>query len=214
MNIATPGPRWAWIARKRGMTLGQDQDRDAAEPRGETRPQIDDNAWRDAVVQLIPALRAFAWSLCRNGSDADDLVQESLTKAWTHRSRFEAGTNLRAWLFTILRNTHYTNAVKRRREVQDEDGSHAATLISFPSQDWNLALQGLQKALQSLPTEHREALILVGAAGLSYEEAAAICGCAVGTIKSRVNRARNRLARLMDPEPVGGGGGVGARGQA
>lgn len=155
-------------------------------------------SWRDEVVAMIPALRAFAWSVSRNGSDADDLVQDTLIKAWTHRDKFEPGTNLRAWLFTILRNTYYTAVVRRRREVRDEDGIHARKLSAPPAQEWGLAMQSLQQALDQLPAEHREALILVGAAGLSYEEAAEICGCALGTIKSRVNRARARLLRLLD----------------
>jgi len=151
---------------------------------------------------MIPALRAFAWSLSHNSADADDLVQDTLIKAWTHRSKFEPGTNLRAWLFTILRNTYYTAAVRRRREVADEDGKHAASLSASPTQDWSVAMHSLRDALQRLPPEHREALILVGAAGLTYEEAAEICGCALGTIKSRVNRARARLLRLMDADDV------------
>jgi RNA polymerase sigma factor (sigma-70 family) len=154
--------------------------------------------WRDDVIGMIPALRAFAWSLSRNGSDADDLVQDTLIKAWSNREKFEPGTNLRAWLFTILRNTYYTSVVRRRREVRDETGEYAATLRSPPSQDWNMAIHALQAALAQLPDEHREALVLVGAAGLSYEEAAEICGCALGTIKSRVNRARARLLRIME----------------
>jgi RNA polymerase sigma-70 factor (ECF subfamily) len=154
--------------------------------------------WRDQMVAMIPALRAFAWSISRNGSDADDLVQDTLIKAWSHREKFEAGTNLRAWLFTILRNTYYTAMVRRRREVRDEDDQHARSLTAAPTQEWGLTMRALQAALDQLPSEHREALILVGAAGLSYEEAAQICGCALGTIKSRVNRARNRLLKLMD----------------
>ena len=157
-------------------------------------------SWRDEVVDLIPALRAFAWSLSHNGSDADDLVQDTLIKAWTNRDKFEPGTNLRAWLFTILRNTYYTAAVRRRREVRDETGKYAATLSSPPTQDWSLAMRALQAALAQLPDEHREALILVGAAGLTYEEAAEVCGCALGTIKSRVNRARARLLRIMEAD--------------
>lgn len=157
-----------------------------------------DADWRDQVVALIPALRAFAWSISRNGSDADDLVQDTLIKAWSHRDKFETGTNLRAWLFTILRNTYYTAVVRRRREVRDEDDQHARSLTAAPTQEWGLAIHALQAALDQLPPEHREALILVGAAGLSYEEAAEICGCALGTIKSRVNRARNRLLKVME----------------
>jgi len=157
-----------------------------------------DADWRDQVIALIPALRAFAWSISRNGADADDLVQDTLIKAWSHRDKFETGTNLRAWLFTILRNTYYTSVVRRRREVRDEDDQHARALTLQPTQEWGLAIHALQAALDQLPSEHREALILVGAAGLSYEEAADICGCALGTIKSRVNRARARLLKVMD----------------
>lgn len=156
------------------------------------------DTWRDSVVAMIPALRAFAWSLCHNGSDADDLVQDTLIKAWANRDKFEPGTNLRAWLFTILRNTYYTSLSRRRREVRDEDGDYARLLKSPPSQDWSITIHDLQAALAQLPPEHREALVLVGAAGLSYEEAAEICGCALGTIKSRVNRARIKLMRVME----------------
>ena len=156
--------------------------------------------WRDEVVALIPALRAFAWSLSHNSADADDLVQDTLTKAWTHKEKFEAGTNLRAWLFTILRNTYYTAVTRKRREVSDVDGKHAATLTAPPTQDWSVAMRSLEHAMRQLPDEHREALVLVGAAGLTYEEAAEICGCALGTIKSRVNRARTRLLKIMEAD--------------
>ena len=167
---------------------------------------VSDREWRDQVVGMIPALRAFAWSVSRNGADADDLVQDTLIKALSHRDRFQAGTNLRAWLFTILRNTFYTAMVRRRREISDEDDRHANTLVTAPDQEWRLTLRALQAALDQLPLEHREALILVGAAGLSYKEAAEICGCPLGTIKSRVNRARERLLTLM-----GGDAGSGDR---
>jgi len=159
---------------------------------------VDPSDWREAVIQRIPSLRAFAWSLSRNPADADDLVQETLTKAWTYRQRFEPGSNLRAWLFTILRNTWYTTATKRGREVPDEDGKHALGLSTEGSQEWTVELTALRSALDRLPAEHREAIVMVGAAGLSYEEAAEISGCALGTIKSRVNRARNRLAEALD----------------
>jgi RNA polymerase sigma-70 factor, ECF subfamily len=165
-----------------------------------SRADYDEETWRDDVVELVPALRAFAWSLSHNSADADDLVQETLIKAWANREKFEPGTNLRAWLFTILRNTYYTALAKKRREVADEDGKHAAALSSAPTQDWSVAMRALQAALQRLPAEHREALVLVGAAGLTYEEAAEICGCALGTIKSRVNRARAKLMKIMDAE--------------
>ena len=159
-----------------------------------------DTEWRNEVVAMIPALRAFAWSLSHNGSDADDLVQDTLITAWSNRDKFEPGTNLRAWLFTILRNTYYTQVIRRRREVRDETGEYANNMRTPPTQDWSIAMRALQAGLAQLPDEHREALILVGAAGLSYEEAAEICGCALGTIKSRVNRARARLLKIMDAE--------------
>ena len=159
-----------------------------------------DTEWRNEVVAMSPALRAFAWSLSHNGSDADDLVQDTLIKAWSNRDKFEPGTNLRAWLFTILRNTYYTQVIRRRREVRDETGEYANNMRTPPTQDWSIAMRALQAGLAQLPDEHREALILVGAAGLSYEEAAEICGCALGTIKSRVNRARARLLKIMDAQ--------------
>jgi len=158
------------------------------------------DAWRDQVIALMPTLRAFAWSLSHNGADADDLLQDTLIKAWSNRGSFTPGTNLRAWLFTILRNTYYTAVTRRRREVADVDGEHAARQSSPAAQDWAVALNGLKGALDSLPDDHREALILVGAAGLTYEEAAEICGCALGTIKSRVNRARARLLKVLNAD--------------
>ncbi len=161
---------------------------------------IDPVDWREAMTDFLPSLRAFAFSLSRNAADADDLVQETLTKAWAHRTRFEPGSNLRAWLFTILRNSWYTGAAKRRREVPDEEGRYAAGLTAEASQEWTAELTSLQAALNALPPEHREAIVMVGAAGLSYQEAADISGCAIGTIKSRVNRARHRLALLLDME--------------
>jgi RNA polymerase sigma-70 factor (ECF subfamily) len=143
-------------------------------------------------------LRAFAVSLCGDRERADDLVQETLFKAWNHLESFREGTNLKAWLFTILRNTYFSERRKRRREVEDTDGSYAATLASRPEQHGHMDMQDFRVALKRLPDDQREALILVGAAGFSYEEAAKISGCAVGTIKSRVNRARNRLGEMLE----------------
>ncbi|ARC90584.1 RNA polymerase sigma factor [Rhodovulum sp. MB263] len=152
---------------------------------------------REDLVTHLPAMRAFALSLTRNSATADDLVQDAIVKAWSNFDKFEPGTNLRAWLFTILRNTYYSMHRKRRREVEDPDGALAAHLSEKPHHDGRLALEDFKVAFVKLPDEQREALILVGAEGFSYEEAAATCGCAVGTIKSRVNRARVRLAELM-----------------
>ncbi|MFZ5962673.1 RNA polymerase sigma factor [Thalassococcus sp. BH17M4-6] len=152
---------------------------------------------RDEIVEHIPALRAFALSLTRNGSLADDMVQDSLVKAWTKIAQFEPGTNMRAWLFTILRNTYYSNRRKAGREVADIDGVHTDGLSVKPAHDGHLQLADFREAFAKLNDEQREALILVGASGFSYEEAADMCGVAVGTIKSRTNRARSRLAELM-----------------
>ncbi len=149
------------------------------------------------LIAVIPNLRAFAVSLCGNPDRADDLVQETLVKAWGNLNSFVEGTNLPAWLFTILRNFYYSEYRKRRREVADSDGAIATRLATAPTQNGHMDLLDLHGALQQLPNDQREALILIGASGLSYEEAAAICGCAIGTMKSRVNRARNRLAELL-----------------
>ena len=152
---------------------------------------------RDALVGEMTNLRAFGVSLCGDRERADDLVQETLFKAWNHLDSFCEGTNLKAWLFTILRNTYFSERRKRRREVEDADGSYAAKLSTHPEQHGHMEMQDFRAALTRLPDDQREALILVGAAGFSYEEAAEISGCAVGTIKSRVNRARNRLADML-----------------
>jgi len=149
------------------------------------------------ILAVIPNLRAFAVSLCGNLDRADDLVQETLVKAWSKLGSFVEGTNLRAWLFTILRNIYYSEYRKRRREVADSDGAIAARLATAPAQNSHMDMLDFRAALQQLPTDQREALILIGASGLSYEEAAGVCGCAVGTMKSRVNRARGRLAELL-----------------
>jgi RNA polymerase sigma-70 factor, ECF subfamily len=155
-------------------------------------PQI-----HEAMLATIPSLRAFAVSLCGNVDRADDLVQETLMRAIANIDRFQVGTNLPAWLFTILRNHFRSEYRKRRHEVEDVDGKHTNSLKAEPTQIGAVEFGEFKAALAQLPDDQREALILVGASGFSYEEAAHICGCAVGTIKSRVNRARNRLADLM-----------------
>ncbi|CAM3751359.1 RNA polymerase sigma factor [Paracoccus yeei] len=155
---------------------------------------------RNELVDHLPALRAFALSLTREGASADDLVQDTIVKAWTHIDKFQPGTNLRAWLFTILRNTFYSGRRKTRREVSDTDGIHAARQATRPEHDGRLALNDFRAAFEKLPDEQREALILVGASGFSYEEAAGMTGVAVGTVKSRANRGRRRLAELLQLE--------------
>jgi len=152
---------------------------------------------RDEIVDHLPSLRAFAMSLTRNSATADDIVQDTIVKAWSNIEKFEPGTNMRAWLFTILRNTYYSLHRKRSREVSDIDGEYAAQMSEKPEHDGRLSMNDFQKAFAQLPDDQREVLILVGASGFSYEEAAEMCGCAVGTIKSRTNRARKRLAELM-----------------
>jgi RNA polymerase sigma-70 factor (ECF subfamily) len=161
-----------------------------------------DPSVKAAVLAAVPNLRAFGISLCGNVDRADDLVQETLVKALAHIDSFQPGTNMQAWLFTILRNQFRSEYRKRRREVEDVDGRYAESLASHPDQTSRLEYQELRVALAKLPDDQREALILVGASGFSYEEAAAICGCAVGTIKSRVNRARRRLANQLAIESV------------
>lgn len=152
---------------------------------------------RDEMPEHIPSLRAFAISLTRNVSEADDLVQETILKAWSNIEKFTVGTDLRAWLFTILRNTFFSSKRKTRREVQDTDGAHAATLFDKPHHDGRLAFTDFSRAFDKLSPEHREVLILVGANGYSYEDAAQMMGVAIGTAKSRANRARARLCEML-----------------
>jgi RNA polymerase sigma-70 factor (ECF subfamily) len=150
------------------------------------------------LLHALPHLRAFAISLCGSVEFADDLVQEAVLKGLTKLDQFEAGTNLQAWLFTILRNLFYTGLRRRRREVEDPDGLMAARLAVLPEQHAHLDFGDLGRALAKLPAHQREVLVLIGAEGLSYEEAAQVCGANVGTIKSRMNRARARLAELLE----------------
>jgi RNA polymerase sigma-70 factor (ECF subfamily) len=159
-----------------------------------------DPEMRDALLAAVPSLRAFAISLSGQVDRADDLVQDTLLRALANIDRFERGTNLNAWLFTILRNLFHSEYRRRRREVEDADGSYAARLSAPPEQGARLDFEDFRKALAHVPADQREALLLVGAEGLSYEEAAEVCGVAVGTIKSRVNRARVRLAQMLSVE--------------
>ncbi|MGF1501951.1 MAG: sigma-70 family RNA polymerase sigma factor [Paracoccaceae bacterium] len=153
------------------------------------------------LVEAMRSLRAFARTFHRDPARADDLVQETVLKALAKRDQYKPNTNFRAWLFTILRNTYISEVRKRKREVEDADGSFVNGLVEKPAQEGHMALQDLQDALARLNDDQREALILVGAAGFSYEEAGEICGAAAGTIKSRVSRARSRLSELMAAAP-------------
>lgn len=165
-------------------------------------------AEKERIVLLLPSLRAFARSLTRNPAEADDLVQETMVRALGSLHLFTPGTNLKAWLFRIERNLFYSGYRKRHREAAALQQEPGAIRVSPPPQEWSLELGALDRALRLLPDEQREALLLVGGSGLSYEEAAEVCGCALGTVKSRVSRARSRLAALLDdgreePPPEG-----------
>jgi len=165
-------------------------------PRVEWAPLPDDE-FKDQLAQVIPHLRAFGRSLSGSRDLADDLVQETLLKAWAARKRFQAGTNMRAWTFIILRNL-FLSQMRRARFKGEWDEITASKMLAAPaSQDRHVELTDMQRALLHLPQPQREALILVGAGGFAYEEAAEICGCAVGTIKSRVARGRVALEALL-----------------
>ena len=183
-----------------------------------TRPPLsaaDDKQFRDNLVAIIPPLRSFARGLCGNRDLADDLAQEAIVRAWAARQSFEPGTNFRAWMFMILRNQFYTTLRKNSRIVAWDPQVAERTLVAEATQQDRVNVQDVAKALQKLPAEQREVLILVGANGVSYEEAAEIMGCAVGTIKSRLARGRVALAALIDgpddepakPSPTPGGTG-------
>ena len=154
-------------------------------------------SFKRELLATLPSLRAFAVSLSGRHDRADDLVQDTMMKAWAKQDSYQMGTNIKAWLFTILRNEFYSQMRKRGREVQDSDGAMTARLAVHPSQQGKLNLQDFRGALEQLPEDQREAIILIGASGFSYEEAAESCGCAVGTIKSRVSRARTRLQTIL-----------------
>jgi RNA polymerase sigma-70 factor (ECF subfamily) len=154
-------------------------------------------AFGDELIALVPRLRRFARLRTGSEAEADDMVQATLMRAWEHRSQFQDGTYLVAWLFTILRNTHLNQRKRLRREVEDVDGAFAGALSTAPDQEHRVALFELQAALNDLPEEQRETLLLVTLDGLRHGEAAAILGCQVGTVKSRVSRARERLAMTL-----------------
>lgn len=154
-------------------------------------------SFKRELLSTLPSLRAFAVSLSGRHDKADDLVQDTVMKAWAKQESFEMGTNMKAWLFTILRNEFYSQMRKRGREVQDTDGAFTERMAVHPSQYGIMDLSDFKAALDKLPDDQREAIILIGASGFSYEEAAEICKCAVGTMKSRVSRARTKLQEVL-----------------
>jgi RNA polymerase sigma-70 factor (ECF subfamily) len=179
-----------------GKVSDDEEDQEVGEPRPEPIP-LSDPDFKDQLAAVIPHLRAFGRSLSGSRDLADDLVQETLLKAWAARKRFQAGTNMRAWTFIILRNL-FLSQMRRARFKGEWDEITASKILAAPaSQDRHIELGDMQRALMHLPQPQREALILVGAGGFAYEEAAEICGCAVGTIKSRVARGRVALESLL-----------------
>ena len=154
-------------------------------------------ALREQLLAAIPKLRAFAYSLTNSWDRTDDLVQTTITHAWAALGRFERGSNLDAWLFTILRNQFFSEHRKRKREIEDPDGAYAGRLRTLADQQSRLDLDDFRRALAKLPAQHREALLLVGAEGMSYGDAAVVCGVPIGTMKSRVSRGRERLSGLL-----------------
>ena len=157
-----------------------------------------DKVFQRELVTLIPHLRAFARTLTGNATAADDLAQDAMIKAWDARASFQLGTNMKAWTFMILRNQFYSDKRRSWRSVQLDQAAAERTLVAVDDPGSPIALDELRMAMTMLPHEQREALILVGAGGFAYEEAADICGCAVGTVKSRVSRARKALQGILE----------------
>ena len=165
--------------------------------RAELNPKTEADFKRD-LVALIPHLRAFARTLCGDAAAADDLAQDAVLKAWDARASFQTGTNMKAWTFMILRNQFYSEKRRSWRQSQLDQDAAERTLVAADDPEAPVALDEMRLALAMLPSEQREALILVGAGGFAYEEAAEICGCAVGTVKSRVSRARRALQGVLE----------------
>src|ERR1700685_3100844 len=163
-----------------------------------TDDPVRDEALRRELVGLIPHLRAFARTLCGDPTAADDLAQDAMLKAWDARASYAMGTNMKAWTFMILRNQFYSEKRRSWRQTQLDQDAAERTLVAVDDPQAPVALDELRMGLGMLPAEQREALILVGAGGFAYEEAAAICDCAVGTVKSRVSRARRALQGILE----------------
>ena len=161
-------------------------------------PELTEYNFKREMLAALPNLRAFAISLIRSRDRADDLVQDTIMKAWAKQDSYQPGTNMRAWLVTILRNEFYSQIRKSGREVQDTDGVYTSRLSVPPEQHGSVDLQDFRAALAKLPDDQREAILLIGASGFAYEEAAEIIGCPIGTVRSRLSRARARLMELMN----------------
>lgn len=179
------------------MTAKQPMSDPSARRRGRAHTQTEDD-----LIELIPALRIYARNLMRGGSEVDDLVQETLMKALANVSSFERGTNLRAWLFTIMRNSFLTRVVKSSRERVGGADCVSGTVICFPQHDDRIEKRRVMQAIERLPDPYREALILVFLMGESYQDVARICDCAIGTVKSRINRARHMIMRDLNIDQV------------
>ena len=166
-------------------------------------PSADDDGFKKELVTLIPHLRAFARTLTGDPTAADDLAQEAMMKAWDARASYQMGTNMKAWTFMILRNQFYSDKRRSWRSSQLDPEVAERTLEAASNPIASLELDEVRRALACLPDDQREALILIGAGGLSYEEVSEICGCAIGTIKSRVSRARDRLSTIIEDGSYG-----------
>jgi len=157
-----------------------------------------DKVFRDQLVALIPSLRTFARGLCGSRDMADDLAQDAMMRGWAARVSFTPGTNFRAWMFMILRNQFYTTIRKNKRMTSWDPEVAERVLVEAPAQQDAIHVADVERALQQLPAEQREVLLMIGAHGASYEEAAEVIGCALGTVKSRLARGRKALALLID----------------
>ena len=177
-----------------------------------TVERVDDEDFKVLLRDMIPHMRAFARGLTGDASAADDLAQDAMLRAWDRRQQFAANTNFRAWVLTIVRNQFYSDKRRSWRQVQLDEEKAKRTLPSAMDLNGVMELDDVRRALKQLSEDHREALLLVGAGGYSYQEAADICGCAVGTIKSRVNRARATLAEILEkgPDSLSGDDGIAA----
>lgn len=162
-------------------------------PRPSAFPTLDKE-----ILAHLPALHRYALGLARNFHAAQDLVQDTVVKAYACIDKFQVGSNLRAWLFTILRNTFYSGLRKQKREIADSDGVYAATLVAHPEHDGRLAMSEFLAAFAKLSAEHRDIISLVGVSGHSYDTAAKMIGIPLGTAKSRLSRARAQLSETVD----------------